>query len=87
MATETENLETLTSREDIFGDPTPNAVGRNALVSHRDSVVHLDKRSAPRLLWYGEDLLSVKLPTGVPAGIVVPAGNRWSRSRRCSGRG
>jgi lactate racemase-like protein len=64
MATETENLQTVQSREDVFGDPTPNAVGRKALVSHQDSVVHLDQRSAPRLLWYGEDLLSVKLPAG-----------------------
>src|SRR5437763_10834644 len=64
MATETENLQTVASREDIFGDPTPNAVGRKALVSHQDSVVHLDQRSSPRLLWFGEDLLSVKLPAG-----------------------
>ena len=64
MATETENLRAAVSREDIFGDPTPNAVGRNALVSHEGRVVHLDARSAPRLLWYGEDLLAVKFPAG-----------------------
>src|SRR5207245_1319498 len=64
MATETENLRAAASREYIFGDPTPNAVGRNALVSHQGCVVHLDARSAPRLLWYGEDLLSVKFPAG-----------------------
>jgi len=62
MATQTQNLRAAASREDIFGDPTPNAVGRNALVSHEGCVVHLDARSAPRLLWYGEDLLSVKFP-------------------------
>ena len=47
-----------------FGDPTPNAVGRNALVSHEGTVVQLEGRSAPRLMWYGEDLLSVKMPAG-----------------------
>jgi len=47
-----------------FGDPTPNAVGRKAAVSHEGTVVHLEKNSAPRLMWYGEDLLSVKMPEG-----------------------
>ena len=47
-----------------FGDPTPNAVGRNALVSYDGCVTHLDGRSAPRLMWFGEDLLSVKMPAG-----------------------
>src|SRR5579875_35665 len=47
-----------------FGEPTPNAVGRNALVSHEGTVVHLDGNSAPRLMWFGEDLLSVKMPAG-----------------------
>ncbi|MGH9630632.1 MAG: lactate racemase domain-containing protein, partial [Bryobacteraceae bacterium] len=47
-----------------FGDPTPNAVGRKAMVSHDGCVVHLERQSAPRLLWYGEDLLSVKMPAG-----------------------
>jgi hypothetical protein len=47
-----------------FGDPTPNAVGRTALVSHEGCVVHLESHSAPRLMWYGEDLLSVKFPAG-----------------------
>jgi len=47
-----------------FGDPTPNAVGRKALVSHEGCVVHLEGTSAPRLMWYGEDLLSVKMPAG-----------------------
>ena len=45
-----------------FPDPTPNAVGRQALVSHDGCVVHLERDAAPRLLWYGEDLLSVKMP-------------------------
>jgi hypothetical protein len=47
-----------------FGDPTPNAVGRNALVSHEGCVVQLDGNSANRLMWYGEDLLSVRMPAG-----------------------
>ncbi|HET9178437.1 MAG TPA: lactate racemase domain-containing protein [Terriglobia bacterium] len=47
-----------------FGDPTPNAVGRNAVVSHEDCVVQLEGRSAERLMWYGEDLLSVRMPAG-----------------------
>ncbi|MSV28596.1 MAG: DUF2088 domain-containing protein [Bryobacterales bacterium] len=48
----------------VFGDPAPNAVGRGALVSHEGCVVHLEANSAPRLLWYGEDLLDVKMPAG-----------------------
>jgi len=47
-----------------FGDPTPNAVGRNAVVSHEGCVVQLEGRSAERLMWYGEDLLSVRMPPG-----------------------
>lgn len=64
MPAQTENLPAVRSREDIFGDPMPNAVGRRALVSHEGCVVHLERDSAPRLLWSGEDLLSVKLPAG-----------------------
>lgn len=64
MPAQIENFPAVRSREDLFGDPTPNAVGRRALVSHQGCVVHLEKDSAPRLLWYGEDLLSVKLPAG-----------------------
>ena len=45
-------------------DPAPNAVGRLARVSHDGCVVHLEAGSAPRLLWYGEDLLDVKMPAG-----------------------
>ncbi len=48
----------------VFGDPAPNSVGRAALVSHEGCVVHLEANSAPRLLWYGEDLLDVKMPAG-----------------------
>ncbi len=48
----------------VFGEPAPNAVGRAALVSHEGCVVHLEAHSAPRLLWYGEDLLDVKMPAG-----------------------
>ncbi len=48
-------------------DPAPNAVGRNAMVPSDGCVVHLEADSAPRLMWYGEDLLSVKLPPGTRA--------------------
>ncbi|MCC7370247.1 MAG: DUF2088 domain-containing protein [Chloroflexi bacterium] len=48
----------------IFGDPRPNAVGRRALVPDDGCVTELDSRSAPRVIWSGEDLLSVKLPAG-----------------------
>ncbi len=47
-----------------FGDPKPNAVGRDALVSHESCVVTLEEGSRKRLMWSGEDLLSVKLPAG-----------------------
>ena len=47
-----------------FGDPKPNAVGREALVPYDDCIAHLDHTSAKRLLWYGEDLISVKFPPG-----------------------
>ena len=62
MATHTENLARLGSQQIEFGDPTPNAVGRKAAVSHAGCVVHLESNAAPRLMWYGEDLLSVKFP-------------------------
>ncbi len=48
----------------VFGDPAPNAVGRAALVSSEDCVRELTASSADRLLWYGEDLMRVKLPAG-----------------------
>ena len=64
MATHTESIATARSRQVDFGDPTPNAVGRGALVPHDGCVVELEARSAPRLMWYGEDLLSVKFPAG-----------------------
>ena len=48
----------------VFGEPTPNAVGRAALVPHDDCVRELSASSADRLLWYGEDLIRVKLPAG-----------------------
>ena len=64
MATPTENVPLEVRRQYDFGEPAPNAVGRNARVSSEGCVVHLEKNSAPRLMWYGEDLLSVKLPAG-----------------------
>lgn len=57
-------ISTFERRTPEFGDPTPNAVGRNALVSYDGCVVHLEKNSAPRLMWYGEDLLRIKFPAG-----------------------
>src|SRR5438132_8719777 len=64
MATHTENVPLEARQPYDFGDPTPNAVGRNALVSYEGCVVHLEKTSAPRLMWNGESLLSVKFPAG-----------------------
>jgi hypothetical protein len=45
-------------------DPTPNAVGRRALVSSAGCVTHLEAGAARRLLWYGEDLWDVEMPAG-----------------------
>ena len=60
-----EAMSSLTTPDDsIFGDPRPNAAGRAALVSHRDCVRELNGSSVDRLLWYGEDLIRVKLPAG-----------------------
>src|SRR3989449_2876251 len=64
MSTFTQRAATAGPREFEFGDPTPNAVGRKALVSHEGCVVHIEQDSAPRLMWFGEDLLSVKMPAG-----------------------
>jgi lactate racemase len=63
----------VTLDESIFGDPRPNAVGRRALVPHDGCVIELDHRSAPRVLWSGEDLLSVKLPAGTRVVYSKPA--------------
>ena len=71
MATTTEPLPAAPPFE--FGEPTPNAVGRNALVSHDDCVVHLDEHSAETLLWYGEDLIRAKLPAGTRVIYPKPA--------------
>ena len=62
MSTDTGSRPPAGSPAFEFGDPTPNAVGRKAVVSHEGTVVRLEKNSAPRLMWYGEDLLSVKMP-------------------------
>ena len=64
MSTFTQRAVTAGPREFEFGDPTPNAVGRKALVSHEGCVVNLEQDSAPRLMWFGEDLLTVKMPAG-----------------------
>ncbi|HVA25398.1 MAG TPA: lactate racemase domain-containing protein [Chloroflexota bacterium] len=52
------------SGDAVFSEPAPNAVGRNALLSHDGLVVHLDNASAPQVLWCGEDLIAPKLPAG-----------------------
>ena len=64
MSTATQRIPGAQSPTLEFGDPTPNAVGRKAVVSHDGCVVRLEGNSAPRLMWYGEDLLSVKFPAG-----------------------
>jgi hypothetical protein len=61
------------AKEFEFGDPTPNAVGRKALVSSQGCVVHLEADAANRLLWYGEDLLDVKMPAGTRVVYPKPA--------------
>ena len=48
----------------VFGEPLPNAVGRAALVSPAGCVRELEDSSPERLLWYGEDLIRVRLPGG-----------------------
>lgn len=60
MSSKTDNFNPAAE----FSDPKPNAVGRNAIVSPAGCVVHLESSSARRLLWYGEDLLDVKMPAG-----------------------
>lgn len=64
MPDKTGDVQLASPREFAFSDPTPNAVGRLAIVPHDDCVVYLEKDSAPRLLWYGEDLLAIKMPAG-----------------------
>ncbi len=56
--------EPSSSHPPDLGDPKPNAVGRRAHVSYEGCVVHLEAKSAPRLMWFGEDLISVKFPAG-----------------------
>ncbi len=73
MATRAEPVPSFVNPSFDFGDPRPNAVGRRALVSHEQTVVHLDNASAPRLMWNGEDLLSVKFPAGTRAVYPKPA--------------
>ena len=73
IKTEAEVPELLGTRESHFSDPTPNAVGRRALVPHDDCVVHLEDDSARRLLWYGEDLMDVKMPAGTREVYPKPA--------------
>ncbi|MCW5980051.1 MAG: DUF2088 domain-containing protein [Bryobacteraceae bacterium] len=64
MLTSVERVRQVRARPFEFPAPAPNCVGRLADVSPEGCVVTLDERSAPRLLWYGEDLLDVKLPAG-----------------------
>lgn len=67
MATTANPIHTPSTDNFEFGDPKPNAVGRNALVSAEGCVVELNAKSAKRLLWYGEDLLDIKMPAGTRA--------------------
>ena len=64
MATTVERVREVRARRFEFPQPAPNTVGRRADVSSEGCVVHLEERSAPRLLWYGEDIWDVKLPAG-----------------------
>ena len=70
MATQVERLRGVPS---LDVDPTPNAVGRKALVGHDGCVVHLESNAAPRLLWHGEDLLDVPMPAGTRVVYPKPA--------------
>ncbi len=64
MAATIPRVNEVRSRKFEFPPPGPNTVGRLAEVSPEGCVVHLEKDSAPRLLWYGEDIWRVKLPAG-----------------------
>jgi len=64
MASSVERVREVRSRKFEFPAPAPNTVGRLADVSSEGCVVHLEENSAPRLLWYGEDIWDVKLPAG-----------------------
>jgi hypothetical protein len=64
MAGTVTRVEQIRSRRFEFPPPGPNTVGRLADVSPEGCVVFLEEDSAPRLLWYGEDLWDVKLPAG-----------------------
>lgn len=64
MFTPAEPVASHRRRQFEFPAPAPNTVGRLADVSPGDCVVYLDDKSAPRLLWYGEDLITARLPAG-----------------------
>jgi len=64
MSTQTESTLEHRRKRFEFPAPAPNTVGRLAEAPHDDCVVYLDKNSAPRLLWHGEDLITAKLPVG-----------------------
>ena len=59
-----------------FGDPTPNAVGRGALVPDDGCVIELERGAPPRVLWYGEGWRAERLPPGTrviyPKPPIVP---------------
>jgi hypothetical protein len=73
MAAPTDQLAVPRQRKFEFPAPGPNTVGRMADVSADDCIHHLTEDSAPRLLWYGEDLLDVKLPAGTRVIYPKPA--------------
>jgi hypothetical protein len=64
MSTPAEQTAVPRQRKFEFPAPGPNTVGRLADVSHTDCIHFLERDSAPRLLWSGEDLIRVKLPAG-----------------------
>jgi hypothetical protein len=87
MAGTVTRVEQVRARKFEFPPPGPNTVGRLADVSPEGCVVFLEKDSAPRLLWYGEDLWDVKLPEGtrviypkptIPGLADRKAGIRWA---------
>lgn len=87
MSTRAEALASGGARPYEFSDPAPNAVGRKALVPADGCVVHLGAKAVPRLMWYGEDLMKVRMPPGtrvvypkptIPGLRDVPAAIRYA---------
>ena len=64
MSTQTETSSEARATKFEFPAPGPNTVGRLAQVSDADCVHYLEADAPPRLIWYGEDLLDIRLPAG-----------------------